>query len=122
MITPNILFPNWRERTCGGCAWRCQGIVADPDILQLYCRREFTGVPIYIDTPACPAFVAEEGITYDLREEAQPHKCAWRQDEYTGAYHTECGHLWEFTEGGLVDNDTRYCPYCGGAIVEEDKK
>ena len=48
-----------------------------------------------------------------------PHKCAWRQDEYTGAYHTECGHLWEFTEGGLVDNDTRYCPYCGGQIVEQ---
>jgi len=61
--------------------------------------------------PACPAFVA--------REEAQPHKCAWRQDEYTGAYHTACGHLWEFTEGGLVDNDTRYCPYCGGQIVEQ---
>ena len=101
----------WRGRTCGECAWRCQGIVADPDILQLYCRREFTGIVLYLDTPACPAFVA--------REEAQPHKCAWRQDEYTGAYHTACGHMWQFTEGGLVDNDTRYCPYCGGKIVQE---
>ena len=104
----------WPERTCGECAWRCQGIVRDPDILQLYCRREFTGIVLYLDTPACPAFVA--------REEAQPHKCAWRQDEYTGAYHTACGHMWQFTEGGLVDNDTRYCPYCGGLVQEGEEE
>ena len=110
MITPNILFPNWRERTCGECAWRGNA-QRSPGVWQTYCRLAAIWPAIAVDLPACPAFVA--------REEAQPHKCAWRPDEYTAAYHTACGHLWEFTEGGLVDNDTRYCPYCGGQIVEQ---
>ena len=98
----------WRERTCGECAWwRAVGICRRYGV---WCLHHGLSSVDGKD-PACPAFVA--------REEAQPHKCAWRQDEYTGAYHTECGHLWEFTEGGLADNDTRYCPYCGGQIVEQ---
>jgi len=100
----------WRGRTCGKCAWRGDA-QRSPGVWQTYCRLAAIWPAIAVDLPACPAFVA--------REEAQPHKCAWRQDEYTGAYHTACGHLWEFTEGGLVDNDTRYCPYCGGQIVEQ---
>ena len=56
MITPNILFPNWRGRTCGECAWRLlkttdtRGRKCDTDDLE----------------PACPAFVArEEEVDHD---------------------------------------------------------
>lgn len=49
---------------------------------------------------------------------ARKDYCHWRQDEY--AYHTECGRLWAFTEGGIQDNDAKYCPYCGGEIVEDE--
>ncbi len=108
MITPNILFPNWRERTCGECAWwRAVGICRRYGV---WCLHHGLSSVDGKD-PACPAFVA--------REEAQPHKCAWRQDEYTGAYHTECGHLWEFTEGGLVDNDPAY-PLDGYYVLTQD--
>ena len=57
--------------------------------------------------------------TNTLWRERTCGECAWRQDEYTGAYHTACGHMWQFTEGDIADNDTRYCPYCGGLIVEQ---
>ena len=50
--------------------------------------------------------------------EAAPNTCRWREDEH-GYYHTACGHLWQFTEGGIKGNSAAYCQYCGGKIVEE---
>lgn len=46
-----------------------------------------------------------------------PGTCAWRADE-NGVYHTECGlaHVFEFD--GVTENGYRYCPYCGGLVVE----
>lgn len=74
-----------------------------------------------MDMSVAHAWLSEENfrLTAYVAELEEKGECAWRQDEYTGAYHTACGHLWQFTEGGLVDNDTRYCPYCGGQIVEQ---
>lgn len=47
--------------------------------------------------------------------------CTWRAaddvhmpETWTGS----CGALWTFTDGGLAENDMRYCPKCGGKISE----
>lgn len=46
--------------------------------------------------------------------------CYWFEDG-DNIYATECGHLWEFIEGDIHDNCTKYCPYCGGEIVEDEE-
>ena len=33
-------------------------------------------------------------------------------------YEGDCGIVWSFIEGGISDNDCKYCPRCGGSIVE----
>ena len=56
MITPNIPFPNWRDRTCGECAWR---LVKTTDTRGRKCDTDDL-------EPACPAFVArEEEVDHD---------------------------------------------------------
>ena len=103
----------WRGRTCGECAWRGDA-QRSPGVWQTYCRLAAIWPAIAVDLPACPAFVA--------REQPMPRTCRWHEtneEEYLWTYTTACGHMWEFAEGGLVDNDTRYCPYCGGQIVEQ---
>ncbi len=44
-------------------------------------------------------------------------RCAWSPDD-DGIYGTSCGHFHEFIFGATGDNGFRFCPYCGGAIVE----
>ena len=38
--------------------------------------------------------------------------CEWKQDE-NGVWNTECGNMFEVTEGTPHDNQMNYCPYCG---------
>lgn len=42
--------------------------------------------------------------------------CAWREDS-DGAWDTECGGRWEFTDDGLKENNCWFCPHCGGTIA-----
>ena len=46
--------------------------------------------------------------------------CEWRIDDYGGdsQHETQCGHAFEFTDGLADDNGFRFCPYCGGTLVE----
>jgi hypothetical protein len=44
-------------------------------------------------------------------------KCRWAQDD-NGAWETECGNLFEVTEGTPYENDMKFCPYCGKTLVE----
>ena len=46
--------------------------------------------------------------------------CYWFEDG-DNIYATECGHLWEFIDGNIRDNGAKYCPYCGGEIVEDEE-
>lgn len=41
--------------------------------------------------------------------------CTWTYDdhEYAPKWDTECGQAHAFTEGGPVENDHLFCPYCG---------
>lgn len=50
-------------------------------------------------------------------------QCTWHQAGDTSAWDTECGHTFEFFDGGPEDNGAKYCQYCGGSIreVREEK-
>lgn len=46
-------------------------------------------------------------------------KCFWSLEDdenMPGTYKGSCGVLWTFTEGGFEENDSSYCPQCGGRI------
>ena len=44
--------------------------------------------------------------------------CTWTEDEDAGAYDTACGNKHLFIEGTPAENGYRFCPYCGGALVD----
>ena len=35
-----------------------------------------------------------------------------------GAWETECGNMFEVTDGTPNENDMKFCPYCGKTLVE----
>lgn len=43
-------------------------------------------------------------------------KCEWREDQ-DGTWWTECDEGHQFTTDGPVENNHRYCPYCGSELV-----
>ncbi len=43
-------------------------------------------------------------------------ECNWSQCNDTDVYSTNCGGMWEFSEGGPKENHAKYCPYCGKQI------
>ena len=46
-------------------------------------------------------------------------KCVWVGDEEEATYETSCGHAFTLINGTLVDNETRFCCYCGKEIEEK---
>lgn len=44
--------------------------------------------------------------------------CIWTQDSY-GPWCGSCGVVWEFIDGGPKDNETHFCPRCGGVLLAE---
>lgn len=48
--------------------------------------------------------------------------CAWQLNDWgKGCHITNCGHLCQFTIGGLKANKVKYCQYCGKKIKEYDE-
>lgn len=47
--------------------------------------------------------------------------CTWCMDD-DGVWHTGCGHAWQFECGGMAENGTKWCQFCGGllAVVAKD--
>lgn len=45
--------------------------------------------------------------------------CQWAIDDVGGdsVYETRCGHSFEFTSGGPIENGFQFCGYCGGRLV-----
>lgn len=43
-------------------------------------------------------------------------ECTWTEDD-NGAWHSECGHLFETTDGGPAENNMRHCCFCGRALI-----
>lgn len=46
--------------------------------------------------------------------------CTWSQDgdEGSSLFATSCGKWFEFNEGTPLENNAKYCLYCGGALVQ----
>jgi hypothetical protein len=52
---------------------------------------------------------------------AQPAPCAWTKSNdpnMPDTYEATCGAVWTFTDGGPGENNVRFCPGCGGELVE----
>lgn len=43
--------------------------------------------------------------------------CEWVQD-LDGVWNTDCLHAFEVTTGTPVENEFKYCPFCGKVILE----
>lgn len=44
--------------------------------------------------------------------------CRWECDA-DGLYHSECGHIMEFTVDGPEGNGFEFCPFCGAEVVSD---
>lgn len=44
-----------------------------------------------------------------------PRRCVWTENE-EGQWDTQCGGMFEFTDGGPADNEQKFCGYCGGKL------
>lgn len=42
--------------------------------------------------------------------------CGWRET-IDGFYESECGEAFEFTGGTPADNNFKFCPHCGKALL-----
>jgi hypothetical protein len=52
---------------------------------------------------------------------AQPAPCTWTKSadpHMPDTFHSTCGVVWTFTDGGPGENNVRFCPGCGGKLVE----
>lgn len=43
--------------------------------------------------------------------------CTWAGQEFDEQYITSCGHVFEFLDGDVDENDFVYCPFCGKGII-----
>jgi len=50
----------------------------------------------------------------------KPVVCQWSADE-DFVYSTSCDNEWQFTEGGIEENEIIFCPYCAGKISAAPK-
>jgi hypothetical protein len=51
---------------------------------------------------------------------SEPLTCHWADEtdgDGDGYWDTQCGHAFQFNEGGPKENDFAFCGYCGGRIV-----
>jgi hypothetical protein len=54
-----------------------------------------------------------------LAQQAEQVQCEWTQDpdyELGDTYHSSCGELWSFIDGGPKDNRVSYCHHCGKSV------
>lgn len=92
--------------------------------------------PLYLAAQSAPVQAAQEVVEKleacdkTLRElrgkypvQAVPDEvCTWKpmDDEFMpGTYEGSCGAAWSFIEGGVAENDMKYCPQCGRKVVIE---
>jgi hypothetical protein len=73
--------------------------------------------------PCVHANTAIEMIDAILKEypAAQPAPCTWTKSadpHMPDTFHSTCGVVWTFTDGGPGENNVRFCPGCGGKLVE----
>ena len=65
--------------------------------------------------------VTLEDVVYDLLwlQAKADRACEWLDDEDC-VYQTECGRAWQFVDGSVAENGVKFCPFCGGRVVEAE--
>ena len=53
----------------------------------------------------------------DLERFVKDGMCTWQEDE-EGNWHTGCHNMHTFFDGGPLDNEYQFCPYCGLPLKE----
>ena len=49
--------------------------------------------------------------------QASRQECVWEYSEYDDKWDTGCDNAFCFITGAPADNDMKFCPYCGGALI-----
>lgn len=59
----------------------------------------------------------------DEQETARPKRCRWVNDDPDGwnTWETECEATFQLNDGTPQDNGMKFCPYCGGELVTDEK-
>jgi len=47
-------------------------------------------------------------------------ECTWKYDGSYDAWETSCGSSFVIYDGTPIENDMRFCPYCGNTLVVEE--
>lgn len=58
-------------------------------------------------------------VARDQHDALQFRECIWTPD-INGIWETQCDNMFEFTDDGPHDNGFKYCPYCGGKLIETE--
>jgi hypothetical protein len=48
-----------------------------------------------------------------------PRRCVWHFHANDDYWETSCGEAYCFFEGGVKENKTKFCQYCGRPVVED---
>ena len=65
------------------------------------------------------SYLASPAALFASLARETPLTCTWTQNE-DGVYETNCNNMFVFNDGGPVENDFRYCPYCGRELSENE--
>ena len=76
------------------------------------------------------ALLTSQSRAYDSgyqagRDSMKAELCAWTLDDdfdMGDTYHSSCGELWSFIDGGLKENNVRFCHGCGKAVEIKELK
>lgn len=50
-------------------------------------------------------------------------QCVWMPEEWPGeAWETSCDGLYQITTGTPEDNGMKFCPFCGGELIEKERE
>ena len=47
--------------------------------------------------------------------------CIWTYNEEGDLWDTRCNEMFHFNDGTPIENDFRFCPYCGKKLLYETK-
>lgn len=100
-------------------------IMQTGQILQL---RESLSITLREREAARQAIAMADGTLLQIVAERDDWKakaertCVVKQSDFHGSfYDTQCGDDIELEHGDLAENGYRFCPFCGGRIVKEEK-
>ena len=108
---------------CGGQCFQCEyyeGLAAqEPEAYSVYNPATQTQTLEFDDDLGDMDGCVIEPLY--LAAGATPERsCTWTPDDTFNddcTWHSACGELWSFIDGGPAENRVKYCHYCGGKVV-----